>query len=230
MRAPQNKYITTRQHKSLSSYLQEAREEERKNIAREIHDELGQLLTTMKIHLALLPEEIKNDVTAALQRTTELKKQVDIAIGTVKNIITKLRPGLLDDLGLVAAIEWQAHEFQERTGIVCDLCLPAEELHLNPELTTAIFRIFQETLTNISRHANATRVTIHFGKSKNLLELIVADNGRGISDEEINNPHSFGIIGIRERVQSWNGTITITGQPENGTTIAITIPISDEAQ
>nr|AQQ75012.1 hypothetical protein [uncultured bacterium] len=230
MKEAQRKHISARQHKSLSSYLQEAREEERKTIAREIHDELGQLLTTMKLHLSLLPEEIKTDATAALNRTAELHTQVDAAIGTVKNIITKLRPGLLDDLGLVAALEWQANEFQTRTGIVCDVTLPTEELQIPQELSTALFRIFQEALINISRHANATRVTIRFGIHNGCIELSVTDNGKGISEDEINNPHSFGIIGIRERVQSWNGRLRIEGHQHSGTSLFISIPLTDSLQ
>lgn len=214
-------------HKTLSSYLQEAREEERKAIAREIHDELGQLLTTIKIHLSLLPDEIRNDAPAALQRTEEMKKQIDIAIGTVKNIITKLRPGLLDDLGLIAAIEWQANEFQHQTGIVCDLILPSTELRIPQDLATALFRILQEALTNVSRHASATRVVITFEVRDGEYVLSVHDNGRGITEDEIKHPLSFGLIGIRERVKQWNGTFSITGQAGHGTQLHVTIPYDE---
>ncbi len=217
-----------RQYKSLSSYLQEAREEERKMIAREIHDELGQLLTAMKIQLSLLPEEIKNDVTAALERTGAMNKQIDGAIATVKNIITKLRPGLLDDLGLEAAIEWQAHEFQMRTGIVCDVKLTSEKITLEQEVSTAAFRILQEALTNVARHAKATRVQIELSQQKSTLLLTIQDNGRGITDEEIHNPESFGLIGIRERVSSFNGALDILGTPNKGTTIRVSIPLNSE--
>ncbi|MCX7984252.1 MAG: sensor histidine kinase [Bacteroidetes bacterium] len=209
---------------TLSSYLQEALEEERKAISREIHDELGQMLTTIKIHLSLLPEEIRTDVTAALQRTDEIMKQVDLAIRTVKNIITKLRPGLLDDLGLIAAIEWQASEFQRQTGIVCDVTVPPIEIQLPQDLATAIFRILQEALTNVSRHACATRVAIAFNISNDTYTLRVKDNGRGITEEEIKHPRSFGLIGIRERAQQWGGTFSIIGYPNKGTEVLITIP------
>ena len=222
------KQKNSRQYKSLSSYLQEAREEERKTIAREIHDELGQLLTAMKIQLSLLPEEIKNDATAALERTEAMKKQIDGAIATVKNIITKLRPGLLDDLGLAAAIEWQAHEFQMRTGVVCDVKLTSDKISLEQEVSTAVFRILQETLTNVARHAKATRVQIELVQQTSTLLLTIRDNGKGITDEEIHHPESFGLIGIRERVSSFNGDLEICGTPNKGTTIRVSIPLNIE--
>ena len=146
------------QFRELSAYLQAAREEERKSIAREIHDELGQALTTIKLELSLLQEEVLHDATAATDRIQSLKERVDVTIHTVKRIITKLRPGLLDDLGLTAAIEWQANDFQRHTGIVCEVTMEPEEMNINPEISTAMFRIFQETLTNITRHSSATHV------------------------------------------------------------------------
>ncbi len=228
MKSINSERYSLRQYQSLSAYLQEAREEERKSIAREIHDELGQVLTSIKLHLSLLPEEIKTDVVAALDRTMQIQKQVDSAITTVKNIITKLRPGLLDDLGLIAAIEWQANEFQHQSGIVCDVHLPADEYYIPPELSTLIFRILQEALTNILRHSKATRVNIDFRVSSTTLELLVRDNGRGITDEEINHPQSFGIIGMKERVQSFNGTLMIHGIPQKGTVVHVTIPYQME--
>ena len=186
---------------NLSAYLQAAREEERRSIAREIHDELGQALTAIKLELSLLQEEVLHDATAATNRTQSLKGRVDETIQTVKGIITKLRPGLLDDLGLTAAIEWQANDFQRHTGIVCEVSMKQDEININPEISTAMFRIFQETLTNIARHSGATRVIVHLNPGIDSLELQVHDNGRGITSEEINDPTSFGLIGIRERAQ-----------------------------
>jgi len=216
------------QFRNLSAYLQDAREEERKSVAREIHDELGQALTTMKLELSLLREEVLNDAAAAVERIQLLKNQVDETIHTVKRIITKLRPGLLDDLGLTAAIEWQAAEFQRHTSTVCEVIIEPEKMDITPELSTAMFRIFQEILTNITRHSNATRVTIHLSLHDTLLELLVRDNGCGITEEEINDPKSFGIIGIRERAQYWHGTVLFEGKPNSGTSITVRFPFPEK--
>jgi len=213
------------QFRNLSAYLQAAREEERRSIAREIHDELGQSLTTIKIELALLREEVIHDVTAANDRIRSLNNCVDETIHAVKHIITKLRPGLLDDLGLSAAIEWQAKDFQQHTGIVCEVHSMPEEISINSDISTAVFRIFQETLTNITRHAGATRVKVDLIQTGGVLRLQVSDNGRGITVKEINDPKSFGLIGIRERAQYWHGTIEINGKPETGTMIIVQFPM-----
>jgi signal transduction histidine kinase len=157
-----------------------------------------------------------------------LKNQVDETIHTVKRIITKLRPGLLDDLGLTAAIEWQAAEFQRHTSTVCEVIIEPEKMDITPELSTAMFRIFQEILTNITRHSNATRVTIHLSLHDTLLELLVRDNGCGITEEEINDPKSFGIIGIRERAQYWHGTVLFEGKPNSGTSITVRFPFPEK--
>jgi len=218
------------QFRDLSAYLQTAREEERKSIAREIHDELGQALTTIKLELSLLQEEIVNDAATATSRTQSLKERVDETIRTVKRIITKLRPGLLDDLGLTAAIEWQANDFQRHTGIVCEVSIQPDEMNINQEISTDMFRIFQETLTNITRHAGATRVMIHLTQIDDVLELQVQDNGHGITSEQINDPKSFGLIGIRERVQFWHGVVTIEGRTGVGTIITVRLPLLSEKQ
>jgi signal transduction histidine kinase len=219
---------TGEQFRNLSAYLQAAREEERRSVAREIHDELGQALTTMKLELSLLREEVLHDVTAATNRIQSLKEGVDQTIHAVKQIITKLRPGLLDDLGLTAAIEWQAKDFQQHTGIVCEVLAEPEEMNVNSEISTAMFRIFQETLTNITRHSGATRVTVNLAQTDDALKLRVQDNGRGITLEEINDPKSFGLIGIRERAQYWRGAVEIGGKPETGTSILVRFPMSSE--
>ena len=212
------------QFRDLSAYLQAAREEERKSIAREIHDELGQALTTIKLELSLLQEEVLHDATAATARVRSLKDGVDATIQAVKSIITKLRPGLLDDLGLTAAIEWQANDFSRHTGIVCDITAQPDEMHIHPEIATAIFRIFQEILTNITRHAGATHVLVHLHQSDDMLELQVHDNGRGITTEEINDSKSFGLIGMRERAEYWRGSVLIEGSAGRGTIFTIRFP------
>jgi signal transduction histidine kinase len=216
--------------RDLSAYLQAAREEERKTIAREIHDELGQALTTIKLELSLLQEEVLHDASAATDRIHSMKERVDETIQTVKSIITKLRPGLLDDLGLTAAIEWQANDFQKRTGIVCEVSMNPEEMNINQEISTDMFRIFQETLTNITRHSGATRVIVHLDQTDHSLELQVHDNGRGITFEETNDPKSFGLIGIRERAQYWRGSVEIEGKAGFGTTVTVRFPLPSERQ
>jgi len=218
------------QFRDLSAYLQAAREEERKSIAREIHDELGQALTTIKLELSLLQEEVLHDASAATDRIQSLKERIDLTIHTVKRIITKLRPGLLDDLGLTAAIEWQAKDFQRHTGIVCEVSIKPEEMNINQEISTAMFRIFQETLTNITRHSGATRVIIHLYQRDGALELQVHDNGRGITSEETNDPKSFGLIGIRERAQELHGIVNIEGKAELGTIVTVRFPLPLEEQ
>jgi signal transduction histidine kinase len=225
---PKENMESQEQFRNLSAYLQEVREEERKSIAREIHDELGQVLTTIKLELSLLREEVLHDATAATKRIQSLKETVDETIHSVKQIITKLRPGLLDDLGLTAAIEWQSNEFQHRTGIVCEVLTDPDETKNDPEISTAMFRIFQETLINITRHSGATRVTVILKHTEDAIELYVHDNGRGITNNEIHDPKSFGLIGIRERTQYLKGKVEIKGEPNLGTTITVRLPRSAE--
>jgi signal transduction histidine kinase len=142
--------------------------------------------------------------------------------------LTELRPGLLDDLGLVAAIEWQAEEFQKRTGIKCEATLDPEEIILDQDRSTAISRILQETLTNVSRHANATKVKVNLRKKAGKLILKVNDNGKGITEKQISDPKSFGLIGIRERVHLFGGEVKISGIRDKGTTVTVNIPLGEK--
>ncbi len=218
------------QIRNLAAHIESARENERKVIAREIHDELGQALSTLKLELALLKDDVVNDAVAAAKRIDNMSELLDETIRTVKNIITKIRPRLLDDLGLTAAIEWQAKEFQKHSGIVCELTITPEEMAVDAELSTALFRIFQETLTNAARHSHATRVTARLMQKNGTLEMHVDDNGRGIRQEEINDSKSFGLMGIQERVRNWGGNVEITGTPGKGTSVAVRIPFSPESR
>lgn len=213
------------QLRNLAAYLQKVGETERTNIAREIHDELGQTLTVLKIDLSLMRKKWPEDSKALYERTEAMLILIDKTIQTVKKISTELRPGLLDDLGLSAAIEWQSDEFQKRTGIRCTVTTDPADITLDRERNTAIFRILQETLTNVARHAEATEVNILLQKNIDQIELHVVDNGKGITQEQLSNPKSFGLLGIRERVTIFGGTITITGVPGNGTTVIVRIPI-----
>jgi signal transduction histidine kinase len=142
-------------------------------------------------------------------------------------MITALRPGLLDDLGLTAAIEWQVDEFQEKTGISCLLSIHPDNISVDDDRSTAIFRILQETLTNIARHAEAQRVTITLMEMDDILELCVSDDGKGISDEQLNDPKSFGLIGIKERAYYWGGNVEIHGTINKGTTVMVRLPVDE---
>jgi len=210
--------------RSLAAHLQSAREDERTKIAREIHDELGQIMTALKIDLSWIRDKYC-DHTGLCEKTKSMLSQIDATIRTVKKIITELRPGILDHLGISAAIEWQAAEFQEISGIPCSVVIIPEQIVLNEELSTNIFRIFQEILTNVMRHSGATQVDVLFEKRDGWINLSVEDNGKGITRKQIAKPASFGIAGIRERVNIMNGEIEIEGTRGKGTSISISIPI-----
>jgi len=217
---------TNEQLRALSSYLQYIREEERTRIAREVHDELGQNLTGLRLDLALLTAHLPSKYRRNLRRKVALlTKHVDATIQTVRRIATELRPQILDDLGLVAAIEWQAHEFQSRTGIQCSVGSSVSETIWDHDLTTAFFRIFQETLTNIIRHANATKVDVLLTEEAGRLVLEVRDNGRGIMEAEVANNRSIGLIGMQERAALVGGEVSFLGAVGRGTTVTVKIPL-----
>ena len=210
--------------RNLTAYLQGVRENERTIIAREIHDELGQIMTALKIELSWIQDKY-NDHGILNEKTKFMLSQIDATIQTVKKIITDLRPGILDHLGVSAAIEWQAEEFQRITGIPCSVIIVPEEILLNKDLTTNIFRIFQEILTNVMRHAQATHVDVRLEESDGRVILNVRDNGNGITEEQISHSSSFGIMGIRERINFLGGSFRITGAPGKGTEISIIVPL-----
>ena len=214
------------QLRALSMYLQHIREEERMRISRAVHDELGQALTGLKIDLSWLGNHLPRSLELLLEKTREMILHIDETINTVRRISTELRPGILDHLGLVAAIEWQANEFQTRTGIECKVGSSLHRTILDEELNTVFFRIFQETLTNIIRHANATRVEVHLAEDRNRLKLEVKDNGRGITAEQLSSVHSIGLLGMRERAALLGGEVTIRGVPKRGTHVTVSIPLS----
>jgi PAS domain S-box-containing protein len=218
------------QLRNLSAHLQSAREEERRHIAREIHDELGQALTALKMDISWLINKLPESEKPLIKKTKSISELIDTTIQTGQRILTELRPGLLDDLGLVAAIEWQAEEFQKRTGIKCEATLDPEEIILDQDRSTAIFRIFQETLTNVARHANATKVKVNLKKKAEKLILKVKDDGRGITEKQISDPKSFGLIGIRERVHLFGGESKISGIRDKGTTVTVGIPLDGETR
>jgi PAS domain S-box-containing protein len=217
------------QLRALAARLQTVREEERIRLAREIHDELGQALTAIKIDFTSLLRDLPEDQGSVAPRSQSILKLLDQTIQSVRRIATELRPGILDDLGLVAALEWAAEDFQTRTGTKCHISLPDEDIALDPERAAALFRTFQETLTNVARHADATQVDVRLDKENGNLILEVRDNGKSISEEQLSAKTSLGILGMRERVLVFGGTLTIGGIPGVGTTVRVLIPKSGQA-
>jgi len=213
------------QLRALSAYLQSSREQERTSIAREVHDDLGQSLTALKMDLSWMRRRVSKDQQSLIDKMQSMSELVDMTIGTVKRIITDLRPGLLDDLGLEAAVEWQVEEFQKRTGIKCKARLDIEEHILDPERSTAIFRILQETLTNVLRHSNATEISISLTERDGQVVLVTSDDGKGITKKQISHPGSFGLMGIQERAHVFGGNMEIVGVRGKGTTVTVSIPI-----
>jgi PAS domain S-box-containing protein len=209
----------------LLAHLQSVREDERTRISREIHDELGQSLTALKIDLSWLTKRLSKDQKTLTEKAHVMSKLIDMNIQTVKRIAAELRPGLLDDLGLQAAFEWQAEDFAKRTGITCEVTILPEDIMLERNLSTALFRIFQETLTNIVRHAKATSVRATLRKKKDDVFLEVKDNGRGITEKQISSPKSIGLIGMRERVHFFGGRVRISSVKNRGTTVTVAIPV-----
>ena len=218
------------QSRDLSAHLQSVIETERTNCARQIHDELGQALTALKMDLSWLDKRLPKELESLLEKIKSMLRLTDATIQRVKTISTELRPGLLDDLGLVAAIEWQAGEFLNWTEIKCELSLELKDTLPDKECTTAIFRIFQETLTNIARHAGATRVKVSLREKAGRLVLKVRDNGIGIEKAQITNPKSFGLMGIRERARYLGGEVKISGIRGKGTTVTVSIPLNEEGE
>ena len=233
--AEENLKATSEQLRALTAKLSSAREEESIRIAREIHDELGSVLTSLKWDLEEIQKTLstpvdRSQLAAVREKLSALMKLDDTAINAVRRIASELRPSVLDDLGLGAAIEWQGQQFQSRTGIVCLCDCSLENIELTEGQSTTVFRIFQEALTNILRHAQATRVDIALKKEDDELVLTIRDNGRGITTGEKSDRLSLGLLGMRERVNLIGGTIHITGVEGKGTVITVRVPISTESR
>uniref|UniRef100_A0A832DLE7 histidine kinase n=1 Tax=Ignavibacterium album TaxID=591197 RepID=A0A832DLE7_9BACT len=211
--------------RELAAHLQSVREEERTLIAREIHDELGQVLTVLKIKLTLINKKIPSDLLSIRTQLDEAIRLIDNSVETVQKISSKLRPNILDELGLLAAIEWQVSEFEKLTNIKCSFILPKEEIIIDKERQTVIFRILQEALTNVARHSGADKVLINLFKYQSNIVMEIKDNGRGISTEQINDVKSLGIHGMEERVMIFGGSFTIEGFAGKGTSLKIEIPV-----
>lgn len=216
------------QLRELSLHLESTREEERTNVAREIHDELGQTLTGLKIDLSWLTKRLAGEQGLLPEKMKTMNELVDRAIQRVKKISGELRPGALDDLGIAAALEWQASEFEKIAEIKCEFSSDPEDIVLDSARSTAIFRIFQEALTNVARHAKATKVKATLREKTSKIVLRIRDNGKGIEKNQIDSPKAFGIMGMRERARALGGKVEITGSPGRGTTVAVSIPLTNQ--
>lgn len=217
--------------RELAEQHRSVRDAEQKRIAREIHDELGQSLTSLKLGIHLVRKKIsalggEASELPVLAEIDSLSKQVDGTIGTVRRIATELRPSILDDFGLVAAIEWQTGEFEKKSEIECIFTSNSPAIDLNPEASTAIFRIFQEALTNIARHAKASQVRVRIEHTDGQIKLAVDDNGAGINNEVMKKTRSLGLLGMRERARLINGDINVTNSKDGGTRVELIAPAS----
>ena len=212
------------QLRGLAARLEAAREAERARIAREIHDELGQALTALKIDVLWLKKRVLESPPELTRKLDGMTAIIDSTAQGIQRVAAELRPSVLDELGLRAAIEWEAREFATRTGIECRVELPEGQPAVDASRATAVFRIFQEALTNVARHAAATHVLVRLGMTPNALDLTVADNGRGIREGALHDSRSLGLLGMRERAGNFHGNVTITGNPGAGTILTLTMP------
>ncbi len=216
--------------RALASHVNYSSEREKGRLAREIHDVLGQELTGLKMDAAWITRRLGRPepaaVAAVLQRLHEMTQQIEGCVQTVRRIATGLRPGVLDDLGLSAAIDWQVREFERRSGISVVLTAPEEDLSIDRDRATALFRILQEILTNVARHAGARTVSVVVTKELELLKLEVRDDGRGITAQEATSSRSLGILGIRERIAPFGGLLEVDGDAGAGTRVTVRLPVS----
>ena len=214
--------------RQLADHLQSARESERMSIAREIHDEMAQSLTAQKIDLVRLKSRLPDDDAFSAGLAEDILQSINQSIDSVQRILMELRPALLDDLGLLAAIEWQVEQFQYRMSIECHLSLPNEEPELTQKERTALFRIMQEALMNILRHSNATRMSLELLIDGSWLVMNISDNGKGVSGIDVWGSQSFGLMGMRERAHIFGGTVVIEGEEGKGTTVSTKIPLKKQ--
>jgi PAS domain S-box-containing protein len=216
--------------RNLSGRLQTLLEEERTRISREIHDELGQALTALKLDLSSMRRSLVSDGLAEQSlKVHDAERTITRIIRTVRRISTELRPGILDELGVVAAIEWMAKDFQGRTGIDCNVTIREVERISDTTCSTAIFRIVQEGLTNVMRHAAASQVHVCLEKKDDTLIVEVRDNGIGIMEGRLSDSQSLGLVGMRERVLLLGGETVISGKPGEGTLVRVTLPMENGA-
>ena len=216
--------------RALSARIRSTREEEGTRIAREIHDELGGVLTGLKWDLEKIDNTLGSStdcshISEIRERISSMTGLIETTINTVRRIASELRPGVLDDLGLVAAIEWQIEQFQSRSGLKVHWTNNTNEIDLSRERATAVFRILQEILTNVLRHARATNLYVKLRRSKQFFELEVKDDGQGITESQLMNTQSLGLLGMKERALLVGGEVRITGKEGGGTTVVVRVPL-----
>jgi PAS domain S-box-containing protein len=214
------------QLRALAERLQCVREEDRKRVARDLHDQIGQILTAIKMDMTWITRHLPESEGEVLDRLKESIQLINDGVKAVRTICSRMRPGVLDDLGLAAAIEWQANEFASRNGVQCQVTVPPVDLHLDGDRATAAFRIFQECLTNITRHAQAKSVRVALIQEDESIFLVVEDDGIGFCESGLSNSlGSLGLLGMKERAQFCGGDVHITSSQGNGTTVNVRVPV-----
>lgn len=210
---------------ALSAHMQSVREEEQTRLAREVHDELGQSLTGLQLGLTWLGEKLDPHQRRLQEKVSALLAMVGSTIDSVRRISAVLRPVVLDDLGLIAAMEWQARTFESHAGIPCTVSSNIEKIDLDQMRAATLFRILQESLTNVARHAGATKVAVAFTQMDRLLMLMIQDDGKGIAENVISDHRSLGLIGMQERAHACGGSVTVFRSPGGGTVVTARIPL-----
>ena len=223
-RATEQVRISAEQLRALASRLQKVREEERTEVAREIHDELGQALTGLKLDISWMKSRLPRD-HEMMSQCASIIQRIDQTLNAVRRIATELRPSILDQLGLAAALEWQGQEFRARTGIDVATEILTDDTVIPDDLGSSAFRILQESLTNVARHAKASRVSIRLDQSPSLLTLEVSDNGVGVPAAYLDGTRSLGVVGMRERALACGGEFSIVGGTGGGTTVLLRVPL-----
>jgi signal transduction histidine kinase len=216
--------VSNEQQRALTARLQSIREEERTRIARELHDELGQSLTALKLDVEWIRKRLHNTQADVMSKTSSLISLIDSTIEAIRRIAAELRPGILDDLGFLTALEWQVRETGQRTGLACTVKVDEGRIELDRERSTAMFRILQEALTNIVRHAEATRAEVSLVATDDRIIMEVRDNGKGITLPVFAGTHSLGILGMQERARMVGGTVDIEPVASGGTCVRVTMP------
>jgi PAS domain S-box-containing protein len=229
MRAEEALRRSREELREFASVANSAREQEKTRIARELHDELAQALTALKMDVAWCTEQLSPEQRTLSGKLAAMQTMLDGTVAATRRIAADLRPLMLDDLGLVPAAEWLVQNFTERTGIHCELAVGTPDLELADPHASAVFRILQESLTNVARHARASRVEVTLDSEDGVVTLMVRDNGSGFSTGEPRKPHSYGLIGVRERAYLLGGEVRIESEPGRGTTVEVRIPAEAKA-
>jgi len=229
VRAEEALHRSQQELRELASRMDSVREQEKSRIARELHDELAQALTALKMDTSWIAERLPAGQDVLAGKLAAMQAMLDGTVAATRRISADLRPLVLDDLGLVAAAEWLVQNFTERTGVRCELAVGAPDLELEHSLASAVFRILQESLTNVARHAYASFVEVTLDGNAGQVTLTVRDNGRGFSPESPRKPNSYGLMGLRERASLLGGEVNITSEPGRGTTVEVRVPLEREA-